>query len=172
MSIIDREVTRSSSLDRPVGEVTTPKISNRTDDKEPISSTPKIERIESVTESSNNKVPSFSMASQNSLASKIGSTLVPRVSMKSKIYKAEHLYSMLGYRVRITHPPKKDKASETLVGKSGIVVAVLKRSKLLRLHLDDGREVDIKRWFLKVDNDIDIPVDIHLKATGLANLDL
>lgn len=178
MSVDARDSSRSASLDRPVEPEMEPDVKQSVSED----SAPKIEEEKSellvvkdskAADGDTSTTAKVSLSSQTRLlAENVGSAVVPRISLRSRIFKAEHLYSMLGYRVRITHPPKKDKASETLVGKAGIIVAVLKRQKMLRLHLDDGREVDLKRQFIRVDNNADIPVDIYLSAKGLANLDM
>jgi hypothetical protein len=176
---------RDVSLDRPAEEVATAVGKPISPKNEPIAvpalnEAPELAAAEGIEEEVKDEKGAASaispqqptLASQNLLAAQSDATVIERLPLTSTIFKGEHLYSMLGYRVRITHPPKRDKASETLVGKSGIIVAVLKRQKMLRLHLDDGREVDIKRHFLRVDNSKDVPVDIYMRASGLANLDL
>ena len=83
-----------------------------------------------------------------------------------------HLDGYLGRRVRITHPPTRDKVGITLTNKSGVVVKALK--KQYEVVLDDRRHVVIKREFLELVKDgvKVVPLHLHLKAEGLKVFDL
>ena len=84
-----------------------------------------------------------------------------------------HLKGYLGRRVKCTHAPRRASAGfQSLVGKSGVVVAADKRRKLYTVLFDDGRQALVQREFLGLDNGLVFPVDIHLKASGLKVLDL
>jgi hypothetical protein len=85
----------------------------------------------------------------------------------------KHNHGILGKRVRVTHAPGKDKASKTLVYKSGLVVKTPATTKKVEVLLDDSRRISVGREFLAFDrNPAMHPVDIWLKAGNLKKLDL
>jgi hypothetical protein len=90
---------------------------------------------------------------------------------KSGVVHSGNLMGILGKRVQIIHPPARDKASRTLIMKSGVVVKLL-RSKV-EVILDDGRKVCVARRFLRLNTNSRMhAVDIHINASGLKIMDM
>ena len=103
--------------------------------------------------------------------------LLRRAKVKEPHDLPRHMEGYLGRRVMCTHCPSYDKAHQTLVGRSGVVVEMAKGASkkkhcMYNVIFDDGRKVEVKRKYLSLDDATSKPVDIHLKASGLKVMDL